>query len=388
MARIIEEIAVLIGADTRGLDKGMKKAKKDVNVLTRSFKRLGSTIIAAFGARALFNTFKRTLANTNALIKTAKGVGFLATEYQTLIFALDQVGVKASSARIALGDFQKRLGKAIAGTSPQFAKAFRDAGLDPEALSKLRPADAFDIALKRLADLRDDPRIAGLTGAVFEEQSGKDVLQVIRQWEKYLAAREKFAKRVGGLTKNQQDNIEELSEELRVYKAQWEVLKATIIADAAPAIMDALNDLEEAGAFEAMADAVGRLVDEIHVLVGDLKWLGETIAKIPVPDWLVELSKSGVSKTSPFGLTKLPLEVLRNVRGFSDKMDKSPVTLKGTPSKLPMSAITGEMADVKTGTGTTINQTNNFMIDQAQNAKIEKAWRKLNEQHKRAGVGQ
>jgi hypothetical protein len=266
MARIIEEIAVLIGADTRGLDKGMKKTQKRVNVLTRSFKRMGATLIAAFGARALFRGFQRTLSNTNALIKTAKGVGFLATEYQALIFSLDQVGVKASSARIALGDFQKRLGKAIAGTSPQFAKAFRDAGLDPFALSSLDPAEAFDVALKRLAELKNDPRLAGLTGAVFEEQSGKDVLQVIRQWEKYLAAREKFAKRVGSITKGQQDNIEELSEELRVYRAQWENLKATIVADAAPAILSALSGMEEAGVFKKMGEQISALVDSLEYL--------------------------------------------------------------------------------------------------------------------------
>lgn len=383
MARIIEEVAIRIGADTRKLDKGMKKAKKDVNVLTKAFKKLGGTIIAAFGARAVFNAFRRTLASTNALIKTAKGVGFLATEYQTLTFALGQVGVGAESARIALGDFQKRLGKAIAGTSPQFAKAFRDAGLDPEALSRMKPSDAFNAALDRLAELRDDPRIAGLTGAVFEEQSGKDVLQVIRQWEKYLDSREKFARRVGLLTKGQEENIEELTEELQVYKAQWETVKARIVADAVPDILSALEELENADVFGAMADGATRLIDEITVLTKDIKWLGDTLAALPIPDWLKSLGG-----LSPLQLAKLPTDALNKARRLSDKLGApSPVTLEGTRSTLPMSAVTGDLAPKPregVGNTTTVNQTNNFMIDKAQNAQLEKAWRKINDQHNRA----
>jgi hypothetical protein len=263
MARIIEEVSVRIGADTRKLNQGMKKAKRDVGALTSAFKKLGGTIIAAFGARAVFRAFQQTLNSTNALIKTAKGVGFLVTEYQQLTFALDQVGVGAQSARIALGDFQKRLGKAVAGTSPQFAKAFRDAGLDPTTLSKLSPAAAFDAALKQLATMRNDPRIAGLTGAVFEEQSGKDILQLLRQWERYLGAREKFARRVGGFTKEQQDNIERLADELKIYRAQWEMTKAKIVADAAPDIIRALGELQDAGVFDEFGKGISRFFKDV-----------------------------------------------------------------------------------------------------------------------------
>jgi len=271
MARIIEEVAVRIGADTRGLDKGMKKAKKNVDGLSRAFKRLGASLVAAFGARVLFRTFQQTLRSTNALIKTAKGVGFLAKEYEALTFSLDQVGVSAGSAKIALGDFQKRLSKAVAGTSPQFAKAFRDAGLDIRALSRMSSSDAFDSALAHLATLKGDPRLAGLTGNVFEEQSGKDILQVIRQWDKYLTAREKFARRVGGLTEDQQFRIEYLSEELSVYKAQWEVLKQKIVADSVPSILRALESLEATGVFESLGDGLESFVSRMEEGAKQLK---------------------------------------------------------------------------------------------------------------------
>jgi hypothetical protein len=38
------------------------------------------------------------------------------------------------------------------------------------------------------------------------------------------------------------------------------------------------------------------------------------------------------------------------------------------------------------GPATIVNQTNNFSIDKAENARLEKAWRKINEKHQRAGA--
>lgn len=264
MPRIIEEVAVKIGADTRGLNKGLKQSKKQVSGLTSMFKKLGVTIAGVFGARVMFRSFQQTLRNTNELIKTAKGVGFLASEYQKLTFSLEQVGVNAGSAKIALGDFQKRLSKAVAGTSPQFKKAFEDAGLDVKSLSAMSPSAAFSAALAHLATLRGDPRLAGLTGNVFEEQSGKDILQVIRQWGRYLEAREKFSRRVGKLTEDQELRIEFLSEEIGVYKEQWEVLKQTIVADAVPPILRALEQLQELGVFESLGDGLGSFVSRME----------------------------------------------------------------------------------------------------------------------------
>ena len=314
MARIIEEVAVKIGADTRGLDKGLKASKKKVGALTSAFKKLGATLAITFGARALFNGFKRTLDTTDQLIKTAKGVGFTVNEYQRLIFALDQVGVSAGSAKIAIGDFQKRLSKAVAGVSPQFQKAFEQAGLDTAALSKMSPGAAFSAAMTHLATLRDSPAIAGLTGNVFEEQSGKDVLQVLRQFEKYTAAREKFGRRVGNLDSAQVDSIQRLREETKLYGQQWEMLKMQIVGDAAPDILAAFKQLDEAGAFKEMAEQVGNVISEINLLVGDIKYLAETFQSIQIPEWLKTLVEQTHSFNQISQAARAPFMAARGVR--------------------------------------------------------------------------
>jgi len=372
MPRIIEEVAVKISADTRGLNKGLKQSRKKVSALSGAFKKLGATMIGVFGARALFTGFKRTLDSADQLIKTAKGVGFTVNEYQRLTFALDQVGVSAGSAKIAIGDFQKRLSKAVAGTSPQFQKAFEQAGLDTKALAGMSPAAAFGAAMAHLATLRDDPRIAGLTGNVFEEQSGKDVLQVLRQWEKFTAAREKFASRVGSLNAKQVEELQKLREETKLYGQQWEMLKMQIVGDVAPDVISAFKQLEEANAFGEMADQVKGLIVEINLLIGDIKYLAQAISSIPVPEWLMRFIELTGSFNPVAKAAQAPFNAARRIR--TPAPDLSAWT-KGTNAQRSTS-----------GPATVVNQTNNFSIGPEENARLNKAWRKINDQHQRAGA--
>jgi len=369
VARIIEEVAVKIGADTRGLDKGLKRSKKQVGALSSAFKRLGAVMIGAFSARALFNGFQRTLSSTNDLIKTAKGVGFLATEYEQLTFSLDQVGVSAGSAKIALGDFQKRLSKAVAGTSPQFAKAFSDAGLDIKSLSKMSPAAAFTAALNHLATLRGDPRLAGLTGNVFEEQSGKDILKVIRQWGTYTQAREKFGRRVGTLTKDQQLRVEFLSEELGVYKAQWESLKQVIVANAVPSIVRALEQMEASGVIESLTEGLAgfpeRLSEGIAQLKRDLEGIKGTIQSV-LPGVLL----------TPTG-QETPQEASERFAGMTQTQRFNELVTNRSTDTPAMSAVRAQArSEANMSFPVTINNKFVGITDQNLEAKVEKATKK------------
>ena len=254
MARIIEEVAVRIGADTRGLEKGLKKADVKVSRLTQGIKRMGFALAGAFGARAVVRGFKRTLDTTDALIKTARGVGFTASEYQRLTFALDQVGVSAGSAKIALGDFQKRLAK------PQFHKFFKEAGLDPKALQKMSPAADFDSAFKHLATLVDDPRAPAFFGTIFEEQAGKDMLKAARSLETLTKAYRAFDSQVGSIGGQGARNIERLTFQTKTLATQWESLKATLVGEIAPAVTVAIEGLTKSGLLAAMGRDIASLI--------------------------------------------------------------------------------------------------------------------------------
>jgi hypothetical protein len=264
----LKTVYIELVAETKDLLAGFKKVDKKTSAMTRSFRRMGAALLGVFGARALFRGFNQTLKSTEALIKTAKGVGFTANEYQRLAFVLSEVGVEASSARIAIGDFQKRLSKAVGGSSPQFAKAFKEAGLDIRALSKMDPAAAFWSAFDRLADQLDDPRIAGLFGNVFEEQSGKDMLKAARQLGLLVQARKDYDRVVGrGLTREDAKNIEATGRQTRLLGLRFADLKQKAVIDTLPKLEEALVRLEKADAFGKMAKGIVAVVNGISMLI-------------------------------------------------------------------------------------------------------------------------
>lgn len=265
MARIIEEVAIRIGADTRQLTKGMKDANKRVGTLTKGVKGLGLALVGAFGARALFRGFQRTLESTDALIKTAKGVGFTVDEYQRLVFALDSVGVSAESARIGLGDLQKRLG------NENFAKFYKQVGLDPKELRKLSPAQQLEAAFTALQQFRGNQSLlVSRAGGVFEEQAGKDFAKVINQWEDFVKARRDYDKRVGTIGGGAVKDIEGLRRETKLLGAQWQTIKMQLVAEMAPAIKQLLDGIGAHRGLKKVGQDLAFIVSNIAKLIGKL----------------------------------------------------------------------------------------------------------------------
>jgi hypothetical protein len=254
----LKQIVVELVSDSRRLLKDFKTVHNKSTALSRTFRRLGATLAAAFGSRAVFRFFDRTIDSTNQLIKTAKGVGFTVDEYQQLIFALEQVGVSAESARIGLGDLQKRLG------NPNFAKFFEEAGLNPQELQKLSPAQQLNAVLQTLKQYRGNQALlVAMSGKLLEEQSGKDFAKVILQWDEFARARQDYASRVGSLSQEEAAGIEETAYQVGLLGAQWDKLKQKIVGDAAPTILKTLERLEESGALQQLAEDITSIVHSI-----------------------------------------------------------------------------------------------------------------------------
>jgi len=358
----LKTVYVELVAKTKRLLSGFQKVDRQTSKLNSSFKKLGVTLAGVFGARALSRGLQQTIRSTESLIKTAKGVGFTVSEYERLTFALSEVGVEASSARIALGDFQKRLSKAIGGSSPQFAKAFKEAGLDIRALSNMSPAAAFDSAFAHLAGMLGDPRIAGLFGNVFEEQSGKDMLKAARQMERLLQARRDYDRIVGqALTREDALAIQELGRQTRLLGLKWEALKRTVVADVAPSLTNAFTTISESEGFKALTKNLGFLIGEFNRLVDTITWVAKALDKIQIPKGLLKLVATP-GLISPQGVLARAFkieDVLPNV-------GPEPGDLSAwfrTQSKQPLSPPPAPRELDKTVTGATVSKYYEIKVD-------------------------
>jgi hypothetical protein len=253
MAKIIEEVAVRISADTRKLAQGMKAADKGVKRLVGGFKKLAGAIGIAFGARAAFRSFARTLDDANSLIKMSKAVGFAAGDWQQLSFAMDTVGIRAGALRIAMGDLQKRIG------NPAFAKHFKAIGLDPVELGKKSKFQQLSDTLDALRKVPDN-KLIFFSGKVFEEQAGKDMAAIIRQWPDFFRAMSEFEKVSGdGLGGEGASNIEELAFQSKLLGAQWKTIKTQVVGDVAPALIDSFQSIIDSGALQELGELIGTI---------------------------------------------------------------------------------------------------------------------------------
>jgi hypothetical protein len=185
------------------------------------------------------------------------------------------VGVGAQSARIALGDFQKRLAR------PSFQKFFREAGFKPKELLKLSAEDQLFTVMKDLAKLRDDPRLASVAGLIFEEQSGKDIRKVLIQWERFVQARKDYDSIVKrGLSERDIGNVEDLGSAVRKLNLRWTVIKRNFVLDVVPSLLDALERMEAAGTFELIADEAEKLADAITAITKDVRFLTTALGNL------------------------------------------------------------------------------------------------------------
>jgi hypothetical protein len=141
-----------------------------------------------------------------------------------------------------------------------------------------------------LAGQINDPRIAGLFGNVFEEQSGKDMLKAARQLGVYTKAWEDYGRRVRPLSKEEQQRFEATQYQIQLMGLQWDRLKQKIVADAAPKILDSLQRLDESGALDSMADSMIKLTEATIKFV---EWIGKLDET-----WLGDVAKWGANQVS------------------------------------------------------------------------------------------
>ena len=280
MARVIEEVAVKIGADTRGLDKGMQKAEEQVKGLTTGFTKasIAITAIAAATGFAVRGLLKMG-SEANEMVKTARLAGLAANEYQRLAFTFKEVGLGASSASGAVNNLQDRL------ADPKFTKFFRRAGLDRGGLRALSPAVALEQTLTRLAQQGGDPRLAELTSGVFSGRHSREMLTVVRRWKELTETRKDYDRLVGkGLSKEDARRIEKQATQVSLLSSQWTNLKQTIVSEFAPAVTAALKAINESGFFEDMGSKLRTFVALFNDLGDAIKLVSRDIGNaLPTP---------------------------------------------------------------------------------------------------------
>lgn len=130
-----ENVSIVIKAFDKTA-KGFGTVGKGLVGITRSIVSMRSALILAGGAAGFGFVIKRSLATSDALVKTADKIGTTASSLASLRYAAELTGVATNTMDMALQRFTRRTAEAANGTGEAKA-AIKTLGLDAQELIKL-----------------------------------------------------------------------------------------------------------------------------------------------------------------------------------------------------------------------------------------------------------
>jgi len=149
MANWVGKLRVLMGADTRGFERGMGRVKKKTSAFSNSIKRLGGVIAGAFAVRSIIR-FGAKLVRTNV-------------EFERSMAAVKAISGATSTEFMKLEAQAKKLGETTEFTATQVAgleKAYALLGFSVNEIVEVTQA-TLDLATATGSTLADASDVAG-----------------------------------------------------------------------------------------------------------------------------------------------------------------------------------------------------------------------------------
>lgn len=147
-------------------------AKSFGSGLTRTIATAGAALVAAFGARAFASGIKGAADLGGTLSDLSARTGIAAGDLALLRRAFEDNGVSADKIGGVINKLQKTIFDAANG-SEKAAKPFAALGISIEEISKLNPAQQFELIQKRLSGIESPAARAAIAMQIFGKSGGE-----------------------------------------------------------------------------------------------------------------------------------------------------------------------------------------------------------------------
>jgi hypothetical protein len=253
-------LLVKIGADTKGLDTALGRAKRGFAGLAKAAAASGVLVAGALTAMAV-----QGLRTVDANVKLARSMDGTMNGLRAVQIAAGYAGVSLGEANTAMQSLNRELVSATEKGSPAF-KALQKIGF---AASDLANMDADE----RMAAIADRMQVLGISSGEASDilrdlgvRSRNMSLLLLQGGNAIRAAREEVRAFGLELTTTQTDGIESANDSIARMSLVFEGLRGRLAAEIAPALQgvaDRFNEIAQSdsvqGAIERLADAFGRL---------------------------------------------------------------------------------------------------------------------------------
>ena len=176
--------------------KPLKKAEQQTEKLSKSLKRAGAALAAAFSVKILANMAKDTIKAADALAKAARQAGTTAEELQKLQFVAQMMGASSESVTKGIEELTLKIGEAGDG-SKNARKSLRAVGLTLKDLAGNSSFEQFKLVVEGLQKIPNAARRAQVANQLLGGE-WKNLNNILVGTAEDLAEAEKAFEAAGG----------------------------------------------------------------------------------------------------------------------------------------------------------------------------------------------
>lgn len=273
-------IQVRIGADTSGLESGMKRAgntvKRGAQQLRDSANQYAKWGAAAAAASAVAAAaiYRSTSQQIDQLAKTSDRLGIATENLQALQFAAEQTGVETRTLEMGLQRMTRRISEAAQG-SGEAKDAIKELGLSAQDLARMSPDQQFSAiagAMQGVAEQGDKVRLAM---RLFDSE-GVALINTLDGGKESLDAFAAEAERLGlNLTRVDAAAVEKANDAINRAQMMIRGQLQQAVVDLAPFIESISDQFTEAG---SNVDNFGDLaLDAAEMVAQGFGWIGDAL---------------------------------------------------------------------------------------------------------------
>lgn len=219
-----------IGEEMKAQKKGFEDQARALRGMGTAFTAIGAPITAFVGL-----SVKGYVETGEALLKMAAQTGIAVEGLSKLKFAAESNNVSLESVGTALGQMQRAVSGAAAG-SKELQGAFQAIGVDVEALRRLSPEGQFEALAEAVSRVKDPADRAAAAVGVFG-RGGLELLPVIREGAAGLRRYGEDAERIGAVMSGEAaEGAAELGAGMQELKASMGALSASVGQAVGPAL--------------------------------------------------------------------------------------------------------------------------------------------------------
>lgn len=263
-------IQVRIGADTSGLESGMKRAGvtvkngvKQIRQSANQYAKWGAAAGAAATAAAAA-IYRSTSQQIDQLAKTSDRLGIATEELQALQFAAEQTGVESRTLEMGLQRMTRRISEAAKG-SGEAKDAIKELGLDAKNLSQLPLEQQFTSIAGAMEGVSNQGDKVRLAMRLFDSE-GVALINTLDAGEEGLQGFADEAERLGlSLTRVDAARVEAANDAINRAQTMIQGQLQQAVVELAPFI-------------EALADEISRIGSEFDDAGGTALNAAESIA--------------------------------------------------------------------------------------------------------------